>query len=107
MKINVPWTLAVIAVCTACTVLERALPFLIFRGQEVPKAVKVLGRALPSAIIMTLIVYCLRSYVFSAAIIPQLIACAVTVGLHLWRRNSFLSIFGGTAACMLLTQLVF
>ena len=43
----------------------------------------------------------------SAAIIPQLIACAVTVGLHLWKRNSFLSIFGGTAVCMLLTQLVF
>ena len=56
---------------------------------------------------MTLIVYCLRSYAASTAIIPQLIACAVTVGLHLWRRNSFLSIFGGTAVCMLLTQFVF
>ena len=99
--------LAVIAVCAACTFLERALPFLIFRGREVPKVVKDLGEALPAAIIMTLIVYCLRSYVSSAAILPQLIACAVTVGLHLWRRNSFLSIFGGTAVCMLLTQLVF
>ena len=107
MSINVPWTLAVIAVCTACTVLERALPFLIFRGREVPKPVKMLGAVLPAAIITTLIIYCLRSYVFSSAIVPQLIACAVTVGLHLWRRNSFLSIFGGTAVCMLLTQLVF
>ncbi len=99
--------LAVIAVCAVCTFLERALPFLVFRGREVPKVVKDLGEALPAAIIMTLIVYCLRSYVSSAAILPQLIACAVTVGLHLWRRNSFLSIFGGTAVCMLLTQLVF
>ena len=56
---------------------------------------------------LVLIVYCLRSYAASAAIIPQLIACAVTVGLHLWKRNSFLSIFGGTAVCMLLTQFVF
>ncbi len=107
MDINVPRTLAIIAVCAGCTLLERALPFLIFRGREVPKAVKALGQALPAAIIMTLIVYCLRSYVSSAAIAPQLIACAVTVGLHLWRRNAFLSIFGGTAVCMLLTQLVF
>ncbi len=107
MTINVPWTLAVIAVCAGCTLLERALPFLVFRGRKVPKAVKALGSALPAAIIMTLIVYCLRSYVSSAAIFPQLFACAVTAGLHLWRRNAFLSIFGGTAVCMLLTQIVF
>ena len=107
MGVNVPRTLAVIAVCAVCTLLERALPFLIFRGREVPKVVKNLGAALPAAIITTLIVYCLRSYAASAAIIPQLIACAVTVGLHLWKRNSFLSIFGGTAVCMLLTQFVF
>ena len=104
---NVPRSLAIIAICAGCTLLERALPFLIFRGRRIPKAVKTLGDALPAAIIMTLIIYCLRSYVSSSAIIPQLIACAVTVGLHLWRRNSFLSIFGGTLACMLLTQLVF
>ena len=107
MGVNVSRALAVIAVCAVCTLLERALPFLIFRGREVPKVVKNLGAALPAAIITTLIVYCLRSYVFSAAVFPQLIACAVTVGLHLWRRNSFLSIFGGTAVCMLLTQFVF
>ena len=48
MGVNVPRTLAVIAVCAVCTLLERALPFLIFRGREVPKVVKNLG--LPSAV---------------------------------------------------------
>ena len=98
---------AIIAICAVCTLFERAFPFLMFRGEKVPGWVKYLGKVLPAAIIMTLIVYCLRSFGLSRALLPQLIACAVTVGLHLWRRNTLLSIAGGTVACMLLTQLVF
>jgi branched-subunit amino acid transport protein AzlD len=61
------------------------------------------------AVMTTLVVYCLRNVTFTAAeyFAPQLIAVAVTVGLHLWRRNTLLSIFGGTACYMLLIQLVF
>ena len=103
------WPIAVIAVCALCTLAERALPFLVFRGHAVPAAVHYLGDALPMAIIATLIVYCLRGLDFSAATgyAPQLISCAVTVLLHLWRRSALLSIAGGTLCCMLLTQLVF
>ena len=75
------WPIAVIAVCGLCTLAERALPFLIFRGRAVPAAVHFLGDALPMAIIATLIVYCLR--------------------------GALVSIAGGTLCCMLLTQLVF
>ena len=32
---------------------------------------------------------------------------AAVVALHLWRRSTLLSIFGGTAVYMLLVQLVF
>lgn len=102
------WPIAVIAVCGLCTLAERALPFLIFRGRAVPAAVHYLGDVLPMAIIATLIVYCLRGLDFSAVSwAPQLISCAVTVLLHLWRRSALVSIAGGTLCCMLLTQLVF
>lgn len=103
------WPIAVIAVCAVCTLAERALPFLIFRGRAVPAAVRYLGDALPMAIIATLVIYCLRSISFSVAAqwAPQIIACIVTIGLHLWRRSALLSIAGGTICCMLLTQLVF
>lgn len=103
------WPIAVIAVCALCTLAERALPFLIFRGRAVPAAVRYLGDALPMAIIATLVIYCLRGMDFSAAAgwAPQIIACAVTVLLHLWRRSALLSIAGGTVCCMVLTQLVF
>lgn len=103
------WTIAVIAVCAACTQLERALPFLVFRGKKVPEPIEYLGRVLPMAIITTLIFYCLRNVDFSSASAwaPQLIAAAVTALLHLWRRSTMLSIAGGTICCMLLTQFVF
>ncbi|MBO6092965.1 MAG: AzlD domain-containing protein [Oscillospiraceae bacterium] len=106
---NRMWVIAVIAVCAACTFFERAFPFLVFRGREVPAVVRDLGRTLPMAIMATLVVYCLRDLDFADAVswVPQIIACAVTAALHLWRRSTLLSIAGGTLCCMLLTQFVF
>ena len=103
------WVIEVIAVCAVCTLLERALPFLIFRDRQVPPAVVYLGGCLPMAIICTLVVYCLRNISFADAVswLPQIIASALTVVLHLWKRNTLLSIAGGTVCCMLLTQFVF
>ena len=45
---------------SACiTVLLRALPFLISKGNKIlPKSVQTLGRTLPPAIMAVLIVYC-------------------------------------------------
>ena len=109
MTLSVGQSLAIIAVCVACTFLERALPFLIFGGREVPKIVRYLGRILPMAVMATLVVYCLRGTTFNAAgnFLPQLIAVAVVALLHLWRKNTFLSIVVGTAVYMVLVQLVF
>ena len=109
MSISVGQSLGIIAVCVACTFLERALPFLIFGGREVPKIVRYLGRILPMAVMATLVVYCLRGTTFDAAgnFLPQLIAVAVVALLHLWRKNTFLSIVVGTAVYMVLVQLVF
>ena len=103
------WVVAVIAVCALCTLLERALPFLIFRSREVPEPVNALGRMLPMAIITTLIFYCMRNIRFSdvSSAAPQLISAALTLLLHLWKRNTMLSIAGGTVCCMVLTQFVF
>ena len=109
MKINVGWSILIIAICALITLFERAFPFIIFRGKKVPDAVEYLGRVLPMAIICTLVFYCLRSISFAAAssYAPQLISCAVTVALHLWKNRTLLSIAGGTICCMVLTQMVF
>ena len=109
MRPDTLWVVSVIAVCALCTLLERALPFLIFRGRDIPEAVVYLGKVLPMAIMTTLAIYCVRTVSFSAAAAwaPQLLSCAVTALLHLWKGNTLLSIAGGTLCCMVLTQLVF
>ena len=100
--------LLIIFVCAACTLLERALPFLIFRKGEVPGWVRYLGRLLPPAVIASLVFYCLRNTGFSSCgeFLPPLIAVFVTAGLHLWRKNTFLSVVGGTACYMLLLRIL-
>ena len=63
---------------------------------------------LPFAVIGMLVVYCLRSAVFSDLhALPELMAIAFTAGLHLWRKNTLLSIAGGTVFYMFLVQQVF
>ena len=102
------WAILVIAVCAICTFLERALPFLIFGGRKMPETVAYLGSVLPMAIIATLVFYCIRNIEFTAvkSFLPQLLACGVTAGLHLWKSNTLLSIAGGTVTCMTLIQLL-
>ena len=102
--------LVTIALCALATMLTRFLPFLLFSSRRpTPKYVRYLGRALPPAIFGMLVVYCLRNVSITSGShgLPELIAIAVTVGLHLWKRQTLLSIAGGTIAYMLLIQLVF
>ena len=99
--------IAVIALVTAAL---RFLPFWIFReNRKSPPLVSYLGQVLPFSIMGMLVVYCLRNISFAASPfgIPELIGCAVVVSLHLWKRNTLLSITGGTVCYMLLIQLVF
>ena len=109
MILSVERSILIIAVCMLCTFFERALPFLIFGSRPVPPVVKYLGKILPMAVMATLVVYCLKGVSFAAAgsFLPELISLAVVTALHLWRRNTFISIVGGTACYMLLVQLVF
>ena len=100
-------TLLLILVCAAVTVVVRALPFLALgRDGRTPAPVRRLGERLPPAIMAILVVYCLRSVEFSALAgwLPALAAGAATVALHLWRRNTLLSIAGGTVLYMLLLR---
>ena len=99
-----------IAVSALVTALIRFAPFLVFRGgRETPAIVLRLGKLLPCATMAMLVVYCLRNMdPFGAShALPELIAAAAVVGLHVWRRNTLLSILAGTVVYMLLVQLVF
>ena len=92
------------------TMSTRFLPFLIFgEKRKTPPIIEHLGTVLPCAIMGMLVVYCLKdvSFLRSPSGLPELIACAVVAALHVWKRNSLLSIGGGTVCYMLLVQLIF
>ena len=100
---------AMVAVIAAVTIALRFAPFLLLRGRETPKFIAYLGRVLPYAIMGMLVVYCLRGTTFAniSNWLPQLIATAAVVLLHLWKRNTLLSIIVGTAIYMILVQVAF
>lgn len=101
---------ALIAVMALVTMALRFLPFLIFNeDRETPPIITYLGKVLPHAIMGMLVVYCLKNVSFLSAphALPELLSCAVVVLLHLWKRNTLLSIGGGTLCYMLLVQLFF
>ena len=98
-----------IAICVLGTMATRFLPFLIFAGKkEAPKYIQYLGRALPAALFGMLVIYCLKdvSFITPSYGIPELIAIAITIGLHLWKRQMLISIAAGTVCYMLITQLI-
>ncbi|MEE1266793.1 MAG: AzlD domain-containing protein [Akkermansia sp.] len=103
-------TFYAIAVMALITALLRFLPFLIFKGKAAtPPLVEKLGRLLPSAVIAMLVVYCMKDMHFSAisGYLPAIIASLLTGVLHIWKRNTLLSVISGTVCYMLLVQFVF
>lgn len=102
--------LILVLIMGGVTIMIRFAPFLIFRrGQQTPPVIERLGGLLPCAVMGMLVVYCLRNVDFIAAphALPEIIAVAVTVALHLWRRSTLLSIIAGTVCYMVLVQAVF
>ena len=99
-----------IAVCALVTAGLRFLPFLIFgENRKTPSVIAYLGQVLPFAIMGMLVVYCLKDIDLTAMPfgIPEVLGCAVVAALHVWKRNTLLSIGAGTIVYMLLVQFVF
>lgn len=102
--------LLVAVALAAGTLITRFLPFLLFpQGKEMPKYVEYLGRTLPYATMGLLVVYCLKGISVSTSPfgIPELLAVLVVIHLHIWKKNSLLSIGAGTVFYMVLVQMVF
>lgn len=103
-------SILLVLVMAVVTYLLRAFPFLVFSGKKpTPKFVLYLGKVLPYAIIGMLVIYCVKdlSFVSLSNWLPYIIAGAVVVLLHVWRRNTLLSIIAGTLSYMALVQFVF
>ena len=108
--IDTAHSLILIAVMAVIIAFLRFSPFLAFpEGRKRPKVVTYLGSVLPYAVIGMLVVYCFKGvnvlqYPWG---LPELIAALAVLGLHVWLRNTLISVFGGVALYMVLVQLVF
>jgi branched-subunit amino acid transport protein AzlD len=92
------------------TAAVRFIPFLCFpSSKETPGYILFLGRFLPYSTIGLLVVYCLKGVSVTQApfALPEIIAIVCITALHLWKRNTILSIGAGTMIYMILIQFVF
>ena len=100
-------SVAIIAVAAIVTLIIRAVPFVAFDGKrEVPETVTYLGKVLPPAIMVILVIYCVKGInLFTGSHgIPELLSIAVVALLHIWKKNTLLSIAVGTILYMILVQ---
>jgi len=99
---------AMVLVSAAITWVLRALPFAVLVPMRRSAVVRYLSLHMPLGVMVILAFYTVR-HVPAAGAVPgwsALAALAVTVGLHLWRRNILLSIVAGTLTNVLIVSLL-
>lgn len=81
------------------TFSSRAFPFLFLRRYQHSACLRYIGQNLPPAVMLLLVLYCLKDLRLHPLKhgIPDLVSVAVVALIHIWRRNTFLSIALGTA----------
>lgn len=84
----------------------RALPFVFSKILRKSAAMKMVGKYLPAHLMLLLLVYEVDIETFSKPPygIPTILGLSVVFILHIWRRNTFLSIIAGTATFILTTM---
>ncbi|MEU4171095.1 AzlD domain-containing protein [Streptomyces sp. NPDC026665] len=102
------YAVGAVLLAAALTWTLRALPFAALAPLRASATVRYLSARMPVGVMVILVVYCLRdlSLAQPRALVP-VAALAVTVGLHLWRRNALLSILAGTAVHVALASTLF
>lgn len=108
--IDVKHSALIVLVVAMVTVFLRFLPFAVFSGKrKTPEFINYLGKVLPFAAMGMLVIFCLKGISFTSYPhgIPELISCLAVVVLHIWKRNTLISIGGGTALYILLINFIF
>lgn len=110
MTINLGYSAAAIIIVALVTGIVRIVPYVLFGGKkELPSTVQYLGFVLPASIMIILVIYCVRDinlFVFPFGL-AELIPIVIVIVVQVIKKNTFLSIFLGTALYMILIRTVF
>ena len=99
---------AVLLPICVVTLLLRELPFSFIKALKGSQFIGLLGMTMPVGVMTVLVFYTVYGQKEApGGILAALIGVAITAGLHWWRKSSAFSIFGGTAAYVLLVNFVF
>jgi len=103
-----PWGtwIAVVVAMALATQITRFLPFVLPARWLDNPVVDKWRVGLPAVILLLLVAYCLKDtgWTHRPWGLPEGIALAAVIGLHLWKRNALVSIGLGTALYMVLVQ---
>jgi branched-subunit amino acid transport protein AzlD len=102
------YVLISILAMAAVTVFCRAAPFLFFMRRRPPAVVDYLQRYIPPMIMTVLVIGSYKGLDLARSPygMPELAAGLAVAVLHLWKRNTLLSIFAGTAIYMTLIRIL-
>lgn len=108
MRLSLSQAFIAMFVSGALLFLLRAFPFILFSKKNPPALIRFIEKYIPSLVIASLLVYCLKDVHVTTPpfCAPSAIALAACVMLHLWKNNAMLSIFGSTALYMLLDYML-
>ena len=86
---------------------ERLFPFAVFSKRKPGKLIHIFERYIPPLVMIGLLIYSLRDVRFTSLgqWVPQIAAIIFTIATYLWKKNSLLSIFGGTIIYMILIRI--
>jgi branched-subunit amino acid transport protein AzlD len=103
-----PYILGAVLAMAAVTVACRATPFVFFMKRRPPKVVDYLQKYIPPMIMTVLVLGSYKNLSLAAWPygIPEIVAGLAVAALHLWKRNTLVSIFGGTALYMILIRVM-
>ena len=105
---NMEFILLVLIMMVAVQI-TRGLPFVLFGNRSsLPKIIEYLGKVLPAAMMGLLVIYCIKDVDFTSfsGMMPTIVASVITVVLHVWKRNTVLSIALGTVIYMILIRIM-
>ncbi len=102
------YSLLVTAICSVLTIFIRLMPIMFFRKKNLPKWVTYIGDVLPFAIMPILVMYCIQGTKWTevGSVVPTLCGVGITALVHLWRKNTILSLIIGLATYMILLHVL-
>ncbi|MCQ2797448.1 MAG: AzlD domain-containing protein [Bacilli bacterium] len=97
-----------IFIMSMVTIALRFSPIIFFRGERIPKWLDYLGKVLPFVMMPILVMYCIKDteWGYVGSLVPMLSGVSITAILHIYKKNTILSLISGMVVYIVLLRFV-